>query len=109
MNATSSATPYPLPLEGLLLPDPLAPGYLGTYSPPAEYVVIPPFLSKQGRKAVKSLSKLTPEQRQRVIDRETVKRASPPPAPPFKQPSKEAFEIAVKMLAYRAIRQSKKD
>ncbi len=38
-----------------------------------------PSLSKTDRKAVMSLSKLTPAQRQRVIDRETVKRASPPP------------------------------
>ena len=37
MKPTSSASQYPPQPDGLRLPDPKSPGYVGTYSPPPEY------------------------------------------------------------------------
>jgi len=37
MQPTSSAILYPVRQEEMRQPNPLAPGYVGTYSPPAPY------------------------------------------------------------------------
>lgn len=38
MNPTALPIHYPAPVEKIGAPDPTAPGYLGTYSPPPVYL-----------------------------------------------------------------------
>ncbi len=65
--------------------------------------------SPQGRQLLRTVlngNKTTPNQDQFAQE---LSLQTKMPSQPSKQPSKEAFEIAVKMLAYKTMRESKKD